>query len=101
MNLKLHRSVGYSEQEIQSLSNLSDSLLFELLEAQESFVNNTLKLSKDMLNELALVTAEFFEDIILDIGIWRSLEDYGDDPLLREQRQVTINLGFKTLPIFP
>ena len=76
MNLKLHRSVGYSEQEIQSLSNLSDSLLFELLEAQESFVNNTLKLSKDMLNELALVTAEFFEDIILDIGIWRSLEDY-------------------------
>jgi hypothetical protein len=68
-NLQSHRPVGCSDYEIKSLSNLVDSLVLVLIEAQISFVNNTLILSIDMLNELALVIAEFFEDIILNIGI--------------------------------
>lgn len=79
INFKLHRPVGYSAQEIQSLANLIDSLCIELPRIQESFIYNTLRLSKDLLAELALVIAEFFEDIILDLGIWKSLEDYNKE----------------------
>ncbi len=75
-NIKLHRPFGRPQQEIKSLSNLTGSIATELRKYQEDYIYNTLRLSDDMLNELALVMAEFFEDITLDIGIWKSLEAY-------------------------
>jgi hypothetical protein len=47
-----------------------------LLKAQRSLTFETLHLSKQQREALAHILVEFAEDLYLDIGIWRSLEQY-------------------------
>ncbi|MFQ5754143.1 MAG: hypothetical protein ACE5HI_19310 [bacterium] len=75
-NFKLHRPQGYSESELQALSKMGHALFGVLDAAQKSFTYETLKLSRQDLEELSTVLVEFAEDILHKIGIWKSLEKY-------------------------
>ena len=76
LNFKIHRPDEYSDKEVQSLSQIGKALLSLLINTQESFHYNTLILSKEKLEELTQVIVEFAEDLINEIGIWQSLEEY-------------------------
>lgn len=82
---ELHRPEGYSKQEIQQLCTIGNELFRLLRDVQKSFVHDTLLLSKNNLEELCIVVVEFAEDLLNDIGIWKSLESYNqqyfDTPL--------------------
>lgn len=75
-NLKLHRPLGYAEDEVQILGKIAHALFNILRETQAAFMFRTLALSKPKLEELATVLVEFAEDVINGLGIWTSLEEY-------------------------
>ena len=74
-----HRPECYSEFEVQKLCMIGNELLSVVHDVQKKFVNNTLRLPKNKLEDLCVVIIEFAEDLLNDIGIWNSLESYNQN----------------------
>ena len=76
LNIKKNRPEGFPSKDTPALQNIAQKISNVIKEVQKCFVYNTLILSKTELEELSTIIAEFAEDILNDIGIWKAIEHY-------------------------
>ena len=76
MNFHAHRPNQHLSRSERPLLRITTDLTSFLLKAQRSLTFETLHLSKQQREAVAQILVEFAEDLYLNLGLWRSLEEY-------------------------
>jgi len=76
LNIKKNRPEGLPSKETVTLQSIAQKVFNNISDIQKTYSYKTLILPKTDVEELSETIVEFAEDILNDIGIWKSIEHY-------------------------